>query len=326
MHIYELSGENYDFSLGELAGALEAGTAGFEFLERDFPGVVVDSEIDVGNRLGLCHNVYEHIFSCDFEELDRVVASGILSKVPVGRFRVRANIKRELDLSKRDLESKIGKYIDGTVDLAHPEHEVWALVANRIHVGLLRMSIDRKALDSRKVQNRPFFSPVSLHPKYARAMVNLSRVKKGDTVLDPFCGTGGILIEAAKIGMDVIGSDIKAGMVEGSRQNLEHFKLEAKLLRCDVSDIARHVECVDAVATDPPYGRSSSTAGRDADKVIDNGFAAIKDILKRKGYASIVLPNEKMVEVGEGYMKLVETYPIWIHKSLTRHFCVYRKE
>jgi tRNA (guanine10-N2)-dimethyltransferase len=326
MHFYELSGENYDFSMGELAAALETLDPGHEIVERDYPVVVVKGATEVGRRLGLCHNVYQHLFSCHFDELDGMLASGILDSVPEGLFRVRAIIKAELPMTKRGMESLIGKHIAGKVDLENPDQDVWAIAQDRIHVGILRTSVDRKGIDRRKVQNRPFFSPISVHPKYARALVNLARVKPGETLLDPFCGTGGIVIEAAAMGMDTVGSDLKPDMVEGTRHNLEHFGVSARIFQCDVREIAdRMGTCtVDGIAADPPYGRSSSTNGKDATDVIEWGFQAMADVLKPGGFAAVVLPSQEMVELGEEYLQLVESYPIRIHRSLTRHFCAYR--
>ena len=42
----------------------------------------------------------------------------------------------------------------------------------------------------------------------AHLTANAGRVSKGDLVLDPFCGTGSLLLAAASLGADVIGSDI----------------------------------------------------------------------------------------------------------------------
>ncbi len=54
--------------------------------------------------------------------------------------------------------------------------------------------VARARLEARKVTHRPFSLPISLHPKLARALVNLARVPMGGVLLDPFCGTGGILL------------------------------------------------------------------------------------------------------------------------------------
>lgn len=65
-----------------------------------------------------------------------------------------------------------------------------------------------------------------LPPKVARMMVNLAigaEAKPGSVLLDPFCGTGTVLIEALDRGVDVLGSDLDAEAVAGSTQNLNWF-------------------------------------------------------------------------------------------------------
>jgi len=58
-----------------------------------------------------------------------------------------------------------------------------------------------------------------LPPKLARMMVNLAPVKAG-RILDPFCGTGVLLQEAALLGYDVYGTDLVPKMVQFTQANL----------------------------------------------------------------------------------------------------------
>ena len=44
----------------------------------------------------------------------------------------------------------------------------------------------------------------------AHLCANAARIEEGQTVLDPFCGTGSLLIAAAHLGAAVVGSDIDA--------------------------------------------------------------------------------------------------------------------
>lgn len=65
-----------------------------------------------------------------------------------------------------------------------------------------------------------------LPPKLAQIMINLSGIRADaavDTprVLDPFCGTGVVLQEAALLGYAVYGTDLADKMVDYSRRNLE---------------------------------------------------------------------------------------------------------
>ncbi|GAH56289.1 unnamed protein product, partial [marine sediment metagenome] len=75
-------------------------------------------------------------------------------------------------------------------------------------------------------------------PKIARALVNLSGVKEKELFLDPFCGTGGILIEAGEIGARVIGIDVQGKMVRGAEENLGFYGLNGNLIVGDASKIA----------------------------------------------------------------------------------------
>lgn len=69
-----------------------------------------------------------------------------------------------------------------------------------------------------------------LPPKLAQIMLNLSvEDEKSGTVLDPFCGTGVLLQEAALAGFDFIGSDIEPRMVEMTLTNLEFINYKFKL-------------------------------------------------------------------------------------------------
>ncbi len=59
-----------------------------------------------------------------------------------------------------------------------------------------------------------------LPPKLALMMINMSGATKG-RVLDPFCGTGVVLQEAALLGFDVYGTDLSEKMVDYSTANMK---------------------------------------------------------------------------------------------------------
>jgi len=63
-----------------------------------------------------------------------------------------------------------------------------------------------------------------LPPKLAQTMLNLAQVKPGERVLDPFCGTGVVLQEAALMSANVYGTDLSQRMVDYTRDNLQWLK------------------------------------------------------------------------------------------------------
>lgn len=68
-----------------------------------------------------------------------------------------------------------------------------------------------------------------LPPKLAQIMLNLAKAGPDLTVLDPFCGTGVVLMEAALMGARVEGSDIDQRMVDYTKANLDWLAKEYKL-------------------------------------------------------------------------------------------------
>lgn len=232
------------------------------------------------------------------------------------------------------VEKEIGAVlIDGRkVRLEAPDVVVRAfLLEDRIVVGRQVWTYEPKLLRRRHVENRPNFSPVSLEPKLARALINLSRARPGATVFDPFCGTGGVLLEAAEMGLRAVGSDLDPDMVAGSVGNLAHFGLErnALVFEADVSETPARlaglgIPSVEAIVTDLPYGRSSSTHRETTGSLYPRAYATIREVLAPGGHAVVGVPNASDIELGSDQLRLVESYQVRVHRSLTRHIGVFR--
>jgi 23S rRNA G2445 N2-methylase RlmL len=87
------------------------------------------------------------------------------------------------------------------------EHE-WAYVGMR--------------LAATPLHRRPYKQsnlPGSLKPTIAAAMLYIAGVLPGESVLDPFCGAGTILIEAALLGAEAYGGDNDPQALAAARNN-----------------------------------------------------------------------------------------------------------
>ena len=167
-----------------------------------------------------------------------------------------------------------------------------------------------------------------MSPKLARCMVNLARVKEGQLVLDPFCGTGGILIEAGIIGCKVVGSDIYWKMKNGTAVNLEHYGItDYRTFNLDVRELKMY-EKVAAVVTDPPYGISTTTGDVDGENIIKEFYKSIYDNMRDDAYLCMASPHfiDLKPMVDEVGFEIVEQYEIKMHRSLTRIISVIRKK
>lgn len=109
------------------------------------------------------------------------------------RFKVECTRVGEHDFSSNDIESAIGEHIDGIVDLDKAEIIVHAF----IYHDMCHMGIDFAGFDLSKRQYRIFTYKDSLKATVAYSLLMLAKYDKKDFLLDPFCSTGTIPIEAA---------------------------------------------------------------------------------------------------------------------------------
>ena len=77
------------------------------------------------------------------------------------------------------------------------------------------------------------------------------------------------------------------------------------------------------IATDPPYGRASSTHGEPPLTLYERSFAALDEVLPPRHAVAIILPTEAAVALGQERWTLAERYAMRVHRSLTREFCVF---
>ncbi len=258
---------------------------------------------------------------------DDLVSSGQTFAVRVKRVQ---GSSPDLDIEK--IERVIGSKIldrrrDIEVRLIGPDRTFFGVLTNeRFIFGLKLAEVRPGAFTERRPKNRPFFHPSALQPKLARCMVNLARPKAGSTVLDPFCGSGSILIEAGLIGCRVLGSDIKDSMVRGSLLNLRFFGIETSGL--SVAEVGRlPFRGADCIVTDPPYGKSTTTLGFTIRELTSRLLSKALDILPEGGYVSMASPkNLGISEIGEeNGFEIVEKHFVYVHRSLTRELVVLRK-
>ena len=283
-------------------------------------------------RLGYTHEVHQIIKTSSINDLEEDILSIKWQDYINENFAVR--LKRfNSDVDTVAIERKVGSLIlekteNIKVKLNNPDSLV-RLVAFKdiIYIAIEKYHLNKKHFEDIKPHKRPFFYPGSMSPKLARCMVNLSRVKAGQLVLDPFCGTGGILIEAGLIGCKVVGSDVNWKMKNGTAINLDYCGIsDYRTFHLDVRELKMY-EKVAGVVTDPPYGISTSTGDIEGNDIFKEFFHAIYDNMADDAYLCMASPhyvdlNPMMSEVG---FELVEQYSIKMHRSLTRIISVIQK-
>ena len=316
----------------EMQTSLEVITEGLVIL-KDISSDSIDNYYQIlTRRLGYTHEVHQIVMTSNISSLDEDILAVPWQDYIDENFAVR--VKRfNSQIDTVAYERKVGALIlekcnNVKVKLNNPNSLI-RLVAFKdvIYVAIEKYHLNKKHFEDIKPHKRPFFFPGSMSPKLARCMVNLSRVKAGQLVLDPFCGTGGILIEAGLIGCKVVGSDVNWKMKNGTAINLEYCGIkDYRTFHLDVRELKMY-EKVAGVVTDPPYGISTSTGDIDGDDIFKEFFHSIYDNMADDAYLCMASPHyvDLTPMIDDVGFELVEQYAIKMHRSLTRIISVIKK-
>jgi len=152
-------------------------------------------------------------------------------------------------VSSHEAIVEAARHVCGSVDVSDPLTEL-LLVGSEGDWRLGRV-ISRASKTYLAHERKPHAFSSALPARVARAMVNLAAVP-GDTVIDPCCGVGTILLEAWAAGMRAVGGDLNPKLAGMACANLRHFGRPPWVCAADATT---PWATADAVVTDFPYGR-----------------------------------------------------------------------
>ena len=340
---FVVSGENPTLPVSEVKSILEVENFDYESL-NSLPQVLrvhADPECleAVQRRASMTRICGLEIFNCkaemkeinrNIEEADIALYLGKNESFAVRVKRVRGS---SCDIDGGTLEKELGekllRKVKGTkVNLKSPQKTFLCLLSGGHFIfGLKKAEIRAKGFVKRGGKGKVFTHPAAMTPKLARCMVNLAQARRGDLVLDPFCGTGSFLLEASLIGCRVLGFDVLRSMVRGSSRNLMFYDASPEgLMVADTRSLPVRERIVDCIVTDPPYGTSATTLGLERREVFE-GFLTVATKLVKKGRRICFAAPETVhvKEIGERLgFKHVESHFIYIHRSLTREIVVFQ--
>ncbi|KAJ8388214.1 hypothetical protein AAFF_G00135850 [Aldrovandia affinis] len=146
----------------------------------------------------------------------------------------------------------ISKQLGWRVNLREPDLEV------NVHLSddhcVVGLPLSRLPLASRS-----YIKTTGLRSTVAWAMGSLAEIKPGSCVLDPMCGVGTLLLEAAKECPNsfFLGMDVDESQLEKARGNVRFAELaeRVELMQSSVTAIPVPSCSVDAVICDIPFGR-----------------------------------------------------------------------
>ena len=211
------------------------------------------------------------------------------------------------------------------VDLAHPDTDIHVFsTPTGLWWGKLLYEFDGHAFEARRPRSRPFWRSVALSPRKARCMVNLSGIQPGGRLLDPFCGTGSVPIEAALLGMRAHGSDLDPAVVGGAARNIAHLGAEVALSHRDARSWGASDLSFDAIVSDLPHGRTASLMGIPREDLYQSALEVIASRLVSGGRAVLMIEAGTLPAPPPSLALTARFYEV-VHDDLTREVVILEK-
>lgn len=234
------------------------------------------------------------------------------------------------------LESKIGEVIHKKgyfVSMKNYDVVFKVYLLNDIIIFCVLLScVNRSLFQIRKPDKKPFFSPGVIIPQLARFICNIARIKEKSIVLDPFCGTCGLLIESLYLGSYSIGIDVQEKILNGAKKNIEYYNNiniwsnNYDLLFCNAKNLPFPNNFFDSIVTDLPYGHSTIIEGNSKEELFLHSFLEMYRVLKFDCYAVIVYSKIISNLLSNVKFKIIKIYTQRVHKSLTRYIHLVQKK
>ena len=269
-------GRNVELSIEELKSFFENEKIKFKIISRASNGILIETERILGgiiDRLGGTISIGEVITYGSFEKISSDLEEKSLHNARKNKLNYiifdfngkefdRISFYLKNRFRKEGLKAT-EKKLTGRISLQEGE-EVSKVSSNLIdeQYFVFEDSFGKiiEETDYEKIEKRDMGKPVrrnelSISPRLAKILINLSQVRKGETLLDPFCGIGTILQEALLQDIKVIGIDKDKKAIDCSELNLKWFdfnKNNYKLIHEDSAKIK--IQGVDAIATEPDLG------------------------------------------------------------------------
>lgn len=230
--------------------------------------------------------------------------------------------RQDTEWSSQEMEQKLGGIIHRaaphlSVNLKDPDITFSLIVYSKELIFSELIKEQRAvALNWKSPNKLPYFRGGAIKPIIARLMANLYHPMKGEVVVDPFCGHGGILLELAEMGYYAVGIELDPKIARQGQANLRSINFDGRvsMIIGDALKLPFRAHSTSYMVTDPPYAIQTTTSGKDVGNLVEAWLSSIKELT----YISFATPNDVLLELPPRWV-VVKSVEDYVHRHLSRH-------
>jgi predicted RNA methylase len=138
-------------------------------------------------------------------------------------------------------------------------------------------------------------TPASTNPVVAAVLTRLAKIEPGQTVLDPFCGAGTLLVHAAEMARPgrLLGFDVQNRWLRMAAENLRTRRVAALLGRADAAHLPVATGAADRVVANLPFGKRVGSHRVNAE-LYPAALAEIARVLPGNGRAVLLTDDKRL--------------------------------
>lgn len=202
-------------------------------------------------------------------------------------FSISASVVGKHDFTIDDLKNEVYKKLQEKLNII-PNDENHNVFDIRIFIEYSSCYVGVRVFDKplHRREYKTSSTPGSLQGNIAYSMALLARIQQKDTVLDPFCGSGTILLESAYFNPhNLIGFDSNPEAILAAQKNSEKVGKNIDYLQEDFLHQVIEPNSVDKIITNPPFGKQVKV---NTPNFVKRYVDKINDILRPGGIFVII--------------------------------------
>jgi len=282
--------------INKLGGAIAIGKVLFQGKLEEILKEIQENEIYFGTQNKFTYSIINLIDGFSFDR----IYNQIKKKFKEEKLKARYQLIRGL------IKTQEGRIILGSPSKIYRLDEKYFVFKDKDNYffGVLKGIYDAKESEEKDMKKPIRRESLSISPRLAKILINLSQVKEGEILLDPFCGIGVILQEALLQNIEVFGADIDPIAVKNCKLNIswleKKYNLTSKYTLINTDSAKLKIGRIDGIATEPFLGKLL--------KRVPDKKEAEKMIREFENLMSLVLNNLKKYVKKQG--KIVFTSPL----------------